>query len=338
MTDTIAPLRISQTDKERVRLLFMAKHALWGGGMHPEDGNHAIYHHEVRTTLEELGLNLQFANSYDVLYQRPDVDFVFPLLNRGGFVNSEMTIPILCNMHRIPYLGAMPFLRGLGDDKSVSKLVARNAGVPTADWFCYRRGAPVLEADMPASPEGRWVIKPNASSASWGISDAHDFASVANAVADIHGQGHDAIVEPYLDGYDIQCAFITINDEAVALPMLWYEREDTQRLWTYYEKRDLVQNTEKAALKAFDDPEYAPKIYDYAKAVAREFLPFDYGRIEFRLDFNTGDINFIEINLNCNLWSEKVMAKAAARAGFSHADLLETLLAESWRRNGLIAL
>ena len=338
MTDQLTPLRISDEDKARVRMLFMAKHALWGGGMHPEDGNHAIYHHEVRTTLESLGLNLQFANSYDVLYQRPDVDFVFPLLNRGGFVNSEMTIPILCNMHRIPYLGAMPFLRGLGDDKSVSKLVARHAGVPTADWFCYRRGAPVLEADMPASPVGRWVIKPNASSASWGISDAHDFTGVANAVADIHGQGHDAIVEPYLDGYDIQCAFITMHDEAIALPMLWYEREDTQRLWTYYEKRDLVQNTEKAALKAFDHPEYAPKILDYAKKVAREFVPFDYGRIEFRLDLNTGDINFIEINLNCNLWSEKVVAKAAARAGFSHADLLETLLAESWRRNGLIVV
>ena len=72
-----------------------------------------------------------------------------------------------------------------------------------------------------------------------------------------------------------------------------------------------------------------------AKQVAREFVPFDYGRIEFRLDLDTGEINFIEINLNCNLWSEKVMAKAAAQAGFSHADLIETLLAESWRRNGL---
>ena len=48
--------------------------------------------------------------------------------------------------------------------------------------------------------------------------------------------------------------------------------------------------------------------------------------------------NFIEINLNCNLWSEKVMAKAASHAGFSHADLLETLLAESWRREGLVSV
>ncbi|GMN14375.1 phosphoribosylglycinamide synthetase [Altererythrobacter sp. MTPC7] len=332
----IAPLSIPEEAKERIKTLFMAKHALWGGGMHPEDGNHAIYHHEVRTTLESLGLNLEFANSYDVLFEPPQVDFIFPLLNRGGFVNSEMLIPVLSNMHRIPYLGAMPFLRGLGDDKSVSKLVCDHAGVPTAPWFGYRRGAPVLEKDLPPSPDGRWVIKPNASSASWGISDAHDWQGVTNAIANIHGQGHDAIVEPYLDGYDVQCAFITINDRPTALPMLWYEREDTQKLWTYYEKRDLVQNTEKAALKRFEHADLAAKVEDYAKRVAQEFVPFDYGRIEFRVDLKTGDINFIEINLNCNLWSEKVMAKAAAQAGFSHADLLETLLAEAWRRNGLI--
>lgn len=337
MTKTIAPLRIPQEAKDRVRMLFMAKHVLWGGGMHPEDGNHAIYHHQVRTTLENLGLNLQLANKYDVLFSKPEVDFVFPLLNRGGFVNSEMLIPILCNMHGIPYLGAMPFLRGLGDDKSVSKLVCAHAGVPTAPWFCYRCGGPVLEADLPQSEVGRWVIKPNASSASWGISDAHDWNGVANAVANIHGQGHDAIVEPYLNGYDVQCAFITIDSEPVALPMLWYEREDTQRLWTYYEKRDLVENREKATLKRFDDPDLAPRMEAMAKKVAQQLVPFDYGRIEFRLDLDTGEINFIEINLNCNLWSEKVMAKAAAQVGFTHAELIETLLAEAWRRNGLIA-
>src|SRR5690606_31115673 len=280
---------------------------------------------------------LQFANKYDVLFNKPDVDFVFPLLNRGGFVNSEMLIPTLCNMHGLPYVGAMPFLRGLSDDKSVTKLVAKNAGVPTADWFCFRKGAPVLKDNLPKSEDGRWVIKPNASSASWGISDAHDWQGVVNAIADIHGQGHDAIAEPYLDGYDVQVAFITIHNKPVQLPMLWYEREDTSKLWTYYEKRDLVENTEKAALKVFDHPDFAPKITELAAKVANEFVPFDYGRIEFRYDPKKGEVNFIEINLNCNLWSEKVIAKAAAEVGFSHADLLETIVGEAWRRNGLMA-
>lgn len=179
------------------------------------------------------------------------------------------------------------------------------------------------------------MIKPIASSASWAISDAHHWAGVAAAVAGIHAQGHDAIVEPYLGGYDIQIAFITL-DRPVMLPMLVYERSDPMKLWSYYEKRDLVQNNEKSTLKRFDDPEWAPVIAAYAATVAREFEPFDYGRIEFRFDREKGDVNFIEINLNCNLWSEKVVAKAAAAAGFSHAQLLETILAGSLRRQGLI--
>ncbi len=87
----------------------------------------------------------------------------------------------------------------------------------------------------------------------------------------------------------------------------------------------------------FEDPEFGPIVADYAAKVAREFEPFDYGRIEFRFDRKKGEVNFIEINLNCNLWSEKVMAKAAAAAGFSHGQLLETILAESMRRQGVLA-
>ena len=154
----------------------MAKHAKWGGGMHPEDGNHAIYHHEVRQTLEGLGLNLTLGDSYDMLFTRPPVDFVFPLLNRGGFVNSEMLIPLLlATASACPISVPCRSCAGWAMTSRCRNWFARHAGVPTADWFCYRRGAPVLETDLPASPAGRWVIKPNASSASWGISDALRF-------------------------------------------------------------------------------------------------------------------------------------------------------------------
>jgi hypothetical protein len=71
VTPTIEPHKITDEARESVRMLFMAKHALWGGGMHPEDGNHAIYHHEVRTTLESLQLNLTLADKYDVLFESP---------------------------------------------------------------------------------------------------------------------------------------------------------------------------------------------------------------------------------------------------------------------------
>jgi D-alanine-D-alanine ligase len=333
MTDTISPLTIPEAAKERLRIMFIAKHAKWGGGLHPEDGNHALYHVEVRTILQELGLNLELADRYEALFDNPGVDFVFPLLNRGGFLNSEMLLPLLCTRLGIPYLGASPILRGLSDDKHLTKLCVKARGVPTAPWAIFRRGAPVVEDGVPMAE--RMVIKPNASSASWGVMDAHDWPGVVRAVEEIHDMGHDAILEPFLNGSDVEVPVITIGDPVV-MPMMLFEQADPSHLRTYYEKRDLVDRAQKYQLVDFDDPKLMPIIDDYTRRVMGEFRPFDYGRYEFRVDLDTGEVNFLEVNLNCNLWSEKVFGRSAKRAGLTQSQLIETILADSLKRHGLI--
>jgi D-alanine-D-alanine ligase len=207
-------------------------------------------------------------------------------------------------------------------------------GIPTAPWAIYRRGAPV---DRARCPEGeRLVIKPNASSASWGVQDAHDWAGVEAAIADIHSQGHDAIVEPFLNGSDVEVPVITIDGEPVVMPMMLFEQADPTHLRTYFEKRDLVERASKYELVAFDDERWVPQIAEYTKMIAQEFRPFDYGRFEFRLDAETGTLNFLELNLQANLWSEKVFGRSAVRAGLTQAQLIETILYEGLRRHGLL--
>ena len=334
MTTPIEPRSIPERAKERLRILFIAKHAKWPGGLHPEDGNHALYHVETREILQSLGLNLTLADSYTALFDKPEADFVFTLLNRGGFLNSEMMAPMLCTRAGIPYLGATPILRGLADDKHLSKLCAEARGIPTAPWTIYRRGAPVEQARCPAGE--RLVIKPNASSASWGVQDARDWAGVEAAVASIHAEGHDAIVEPFLNGSDVEVPVITIDGKPVVMPMMLFEQADPTHLRTYYEKRDLVERGHKYQLVPFDDEQWMPIIAEHTLNIAGEFRPFDYGRFEFRLDHETGTLNFLELNLQANLWSEKVFGRSAVRAGLTQAQLIETILYEGLRRHGLL--
>ena len=334
MSDRIRPLVIDPATKERLRILFIAKHARWGGGLHPEDGNHAVYHVEIRTILEELGLNLTLADRFEALFEKPDVDFVFPLLNRAGFLNSEMLGPLLCTRLGLPFLGASPILRGLSDDKHLAKRAAASVGVPTAPWAIFRHGAPVTEAGVPGAE--RWVIKPNASSASWGVRDANDWNGIRQAIAEIHAEGHDAIVEPFLEGSDVEVPVITIGD-SVILPKMIFRQADPSHLRTYYEKRDLVDRSAKYSLDEFEHAEISARISDYTRKLYGEYRPFDYGRFEFRLNERTGDVNFVEVNLNCNLWSEKVFGRAAKLAGLTHSQLIETILADSLKRNGLMA-
>ncbi|MEC9067009.1 D-alanine--D-alanine ligase family protein [Pelagerythrobacter marinus] len=331
----LRPMTIDAAARERLRILFIAKNALWDGELHPEDGNHALYHREMRQVLEGLGLNLVIADRFEVLFENPEVDFVFPLLNRAGFFNSEMLCPLLCERKGIPYLGASPILRGLADDKHLAKRAARAADVPTAPWAIFRRGAPVDLSAVP--PATRYVVKPNASSASWGVNDATDLASVERAVADVHALGHDAIVEPFLQGSDVEVPVITVRGEPTILPMMIFRQADPSHLRTYREKRDLVDRSQKYSLDPFENADMAARIADLTRKAWNEYRPFDYGRFEFRVNEDTGEITFLELNLNCNLWSQKVFGRAAALAGWSQPELIETILAESLARHGLMA-
>ncbi len=328
------PSRITDEARDKLRILFIAKHALGGGELHKEDGNHALYHHEVRSILESLGLNLVVTNNYDMLLEKPDVDFVFPLLNRAGFFNSEMLLPLLCERHGIRYLGASPILRGLSDDKHLTKLEGRAHGVPTCDWAIFRRGAPV---DLSGVPDAdRWVIKPNASSASWGVQDAHDIAGIETAIANVHADGHDALVEPFMPGSDVEIPVVTLGGEPHVMPPMLFKQADPSHLRTYYEKRDLVPRAHKYELVGFEDQKAWARIREMTLAMAEIFRPFDYGRFEFRYDEASGEINLLEVNLNCNLWSKKVYGQSALLIGWTQEELIETILAESLVRNGLM--
>lgn len=339
MAKTLTPITIPEEARARLNILFLAKNALWEGDLHPEDGNHAHYHQEMRQVLTALGLNLTIRESADILFDPPaDIDFVFPLLNRAGFFNSEMMLPLLCERAGIPYLGASPILRGLSDDKHLAKKCAADAGIPTAPWAIYRKGCPVTPDKLP--PAARYVVKPNNSSASWGVEDAYDWETIAAAVKRIHNDpangGQDAIVEPFLGGSDVEVPVITINGEPQIMPMLIFRQADPAHLRTYYEKRDLVDRSQKYSLDPFTDPAMVARISELTKACWEEYRPFDYGRFEFRVNETTGEITFLELNLNCNLWSQKVFGRAAELAKWTQEELIETILAEGLRRHGLI--
>lgn len=330
MERAIRPRPLSPAERD-LRILFVAKHARWCGGLHPEDGNHAVYHREMRLVLESLGVNLQLADSYRVLFEAPRVDFVFPLLNRGGFLNSEMLLPLLCERLGMAYLGASPILRGLADDKHLSKRVAVARGVSTAPWTVFRRGAPV---ERTACPAEHVVIKPNASSASWGVSSARNWEDVRTAVARLHDEGHDVIVEPFIEGHDIEVSVITVDGRPMLLPTQIVEQEDPAQLRSYQEKRSLAAG-QGYHIRPLADASVAGRAEDMAREMLQEFQPFDYGRFEFRIDARSGELRFLEVNLNCNLWSEKTISMAAGQIGWSHAELVETILAESLRRQGV---
>ncbi|MEL7188854.1 MAG: phosphoribosylglycinamide synthetase [Pseudomonadota bacterium] len=330
LSPPISSARLTASDKSRIKLLFVAKHALSDGTPDAQDGDHAVYHCHVRDTLRELGFNLTVANSPDVLFEKPDMDFVFSLLNRAGFLNSEMLMPILCERHGLPYLGASPILRGVSDDKHMMKLVARSAGVQTADWALIRR---FQKLALPQGfPTENLIVKPNASSGSWGVCHVQNEGELWAHVEKLHEEGHDAIIEPFLEGIDLELPVIAGPQEQL-LPLMRFDY-DPKAVRYYEEKRGLTDSN--AQLAQETDPDIIAHVHKMTAPLIAELSPFDYGRFEFRLNTQTGAISFIEVNLQCNIWQPRVIGTSARIAGLEYPELLETILAYSMLRRGVI--
>ena len=74
-------LKLTDRDRDRLKVMLLAKHALGDGTPHDVDGLHAVYHHELRQVLESIVPNLKVGNSYSDLFDLPDYDFLFTMLN-----------------------------------------------------------------------------------------------------------------------------------------------------------------------------------------------------------------------------------------------------------------
>jgi D-alanine-D-alanine ligase len=324
-------LQIPEADKDSLRLLFLAKHALSDGSPDALDGTHATYHHELRSTLEAIGLNVTAANDFSALLSPTAFDFAVSLYNRAGFRASEMLAPLLCEWQRVPFMGGAPVVRGLTDDKHRMKQVARSLGIRTPDWAYYPIGG--LDLSEPRFSWDRLIVKPNASSASWGIRDFDSWSAARAHVVKLQEEGHDAIVEAYIPGFDI-AASVVGSIRPWYLPIIRYRNEGSE-VRTYEEKRNLVPSaTEHVVLF---EPELVAKVRGSCEAIVNDLWPFDHGRLEFRVHEQTGEIYFIEINVNCNLWSQKTIATAARCIGVCHQELIETIVCHSMMRQGVLA-
>jgi len=326
-------LRIPLPAKAGLTIMLLAKHARSDGSKDAQDGNHATYHHELRETLRDIGLNVVAADHYEDLFERPDADFVIPLLNRGGFQNSEMLAPLMLARHGLPYLGATPIIRGTSDDKHLSKVLAQHHGVPTMPWRIYRRGG--ITPAMPDFQCERYVVKPNASSASWGIRVVEHWADAAAHIVHLNDGGHDAIVEPWVPLIDVAVPVVGGASGAWVLPAMAYLPDDPTHLRSYEEKRALIEAGDDP-LVPVTDPVLAAQLESHTRKLLTELWPFDYGRFEYRYDPETGALRFMEVNLSCNLWSKKTISRSARTLGVSHADLVETIVAHSMMRQQLL--
>jgi len=328
-------LSLNPDIKKNLNLLFLAKWAEGDGTPQGEDGTHAVYHAELRETLKAIGFNVEASGRMQRLFEPLDnVDFIVSFMNRFGFSGSEMLAPLLSRFHSKPFFGANPILRGLGDDKHLMKLAVRGRGALTPDWMVIRRGT--LEISEPEFGWTSLIVKPNASSASWGIKVTDKWAEAKAHAEKLLAEDHDVIIESFISGFEIALPVVGAKGPWI-LPALHMDPGNATTVRTYEQKRHLTGDTDTVKLSLIEDQALLSKLEQAALTILPEVWPHDFGRMEFKYDPDTDTLNFIEINLSCNLWSKKASSVSAQTLGITHEQFIETMMVHSLHRHGLVS-
>jgi len=100
---------------------------------------------EPTSTIEAMEAAVRFLGCISVrvggprrmLTERPDVDVIWNISEGYGTRNREAWVPVLCEMYGIPCLGSDALTLSKSLDKVLTKQLARQTGIPTANWVVF---------------------------------------------------------------------------------------------------------------------------------------------------------------------------------------------------------
>lgn len=327
---TLQKLTPAQLDS--LKILFLASRAPHSDIIPPLDqelGVHPRYNYELFKVIQSLGVNITACDNLpEFLEIAPQYDYIFTILNRAPFRNAEVFVSTLCEYFHRPYLGAPPNIRALAEDKYFTKLLAQTLQIPVTPSKIYQQPAELRIAPDFAGP---YFIKPRFGAASEDISTdsvQETWSDARERVAEMLQQGKDCLVERCIAGTDVTVPILG-GYPPIILPAAEEVSELPFGISTFRQKRLLDSGRRRRMLAEID---LNVRLIEYAQRFYPHVSPFDYIRMDFRLDTHRQQLFLLEFNLGCNLGSHAAIAQSALYWEISQAELINHLISYSLHR------
>jgi len=296
---------------------------------------------QMKSAVKELGdYSFTYMNAHDTLYldlmkTKGKVDFVVNLCDEGYFNDprKELHVPALLESLDIHYTGAGPQCLAFCYDKSLTRGVAKEMGIPVPEAFFVNPEDTTFELpfNFPV------IVKPNFGDSSFGITQrsvAYALEQLVNALNEIREKfGYDKpiLVEQFLTGSDFTVGIIGNPPSSyTVLPIIEEDYSEVPpelpRICGYEAKwlpdspywkvksvvADLPDKTEKKVV------ECCLKLFERLECR-------DYARFDWRLDAD-GNPKLLEVNPNPGWCWDGHMAKMAKASGISYADMIAAII------------
>ena len=230
-------------------------------------------------------------------------------------------VPGMLEMAGIPYTGSSPAGHALSLDKVVTKILMREAGVPTPNYQVVSRpGEPADGLRFPL------IVKPRHESTSYGLHFVRDPDELEQAVHDVVTKyQQEALVEEYIAGREL-CVGLLGNDPVELLPAVELDFENRQfQVLTWPDKYHKSSDEPRKICPAEVSRVMIQQLNELSVATFRACQCKDYARVDMRIDAS-GNPFVLEINSMASLGPGGSFVLAAKNAGYSFESLLSRIL------------
>lgn len=252
------------------------------------------------------------------------IDVVFPVLH--GENGEDGSVQGLMQLAGIPCVGPDVAASAVAMDKTLTKLVMDNAGIPQAQWLLVRNNELSAHKESVLDcVEQRFsypvFVKPAGTGSSVGVSKASDRKALDEALL-CAGQYDDKIlVEELIDGKEVEVAVMG-NDTPVA--SVCGEIDSGAEFYDYDAK--YVTDTSVAYIPARICEETAEQVREYAVKVYKAIGCRGLSRVDFFVTHKDDHIVFNEINTLPGFTSISMFPKLFGASGIPYGQLIDELL------------
>lgn len=255
---------------------------------------------------------------------RERIDVVFPVLH--GENGEDGAMQGLLQMAGIPYVGSHVAASAAAMDKTLTKLIVDNVGVPQAAWQLVRRGE--LENRMENTLDSLELrfrypmfVKPAGTGSSVGVSKAADREGLRGALLTAAKYDEKILVEEFIHGREVEVAVMG-NENPVA--SICGEIDSGVEFYDYDAK--YVTDTSTAYIPARIPVDVEEIVREAAVKVYSAIGCRGLSRVDFFVTFEENRVVFNEINTLPGFTSISMYPKLFAASGIPYPQLIDELI------------
>jgi D-alanine--D-alanine ligase len=274
-------------------------------------------------------------------------DLIFNTAEGHKGKTREAFYPSLFDELGVPFTGSDAYTLCITLDKMLTKRVISAYGVPTPRARLVSRAT--LESGALDDMTFPVIVKPNFEGSSKGISgafsvceDAHELAGIVDRQLGRFEAG--LIVERYLRGTDVACAFVDgLGQDGIVDPVEYVIDPQFSGLYNVYDYQLKNVKPEHVTVRPAELPQSViERIQSLTRRVVRAVDLKDFGRCEFRVtppSAGSGyEVHFLEVDALPTLEPGGGIFLAAKLRGVEYDGVIRSIVRSACKRRGLLSL